>query len=153
MSDEETPQLIDPAPFRRLMAAREKHEDARKAAEKAANDLAEAEDYVYTLLAASPIKDEVKIDCGDPYGTVGFTAGGGIFGRVLDKDAAIRSLTASGHDDILVRNRSISQKRLNEFMRTVDETNGPVPDGLDYYTKRSVKVANKKAKAPSTDLT
>lgn len=142
--------LLDKAPFRRLMEARERNNLAAIEKKKAGEAKAEAELAVYELLVDSDVVGEFSLDLGPPWGVQGFTHDSTIYGRVLDKDLAVHSLRMTGHDDILVREQSVAEGRLNEHVRDLLETGQPIPDGIDFNDRKRVKVSAKKKKGDAS---
>jgi hypothetical protein len=129
------------AQLRRLMELREARDTAKvdlTAKEKAFRD-AEADAYE----SLSVLAGSLKINLGDPWGTVQFSPRETHFGRVYDKEAARRyfedqMMTAAIAEPTFVR------KRLNEIVRDCREQGIKPPPGVDWTTNRGVTITRQK---------
>lgn len=129
--------------FRRLMEAREERDITEKAAKNAEKFYREVEAELYDELEDSPIKGSIKIDLGEPYGTVTFQPKETYYGRVLDTDQALDYLDARALADEFTKPK-IVMARIHELVREKLEQRQPLPDGLDFYAKRYISISRPK---------
>ncbi len=131
------------ARFQRLLELREEQDiDAAKANKsKAAYDEYEAE--LWAAVKEAGIAGSQTFDFGSEVGKVRFTARKPtLYGRVIDKDAALASLQAEGLSEVIFE-QSIRKGRLNELVRDRLEARGELPDGVDFYDDKGITISRK----------
>lgn len=138
------------AKCRRLMEARQKRDEAKKAQEKAEADYRELEAEVYEDLEAlrdpndpNAKRSSIKIPLGPPWGTVTFVQRETYYGRIIDDEAALEYFEARAMADELTAPKFV-KARLNEIVRDAIEQGGDMPPGVDYYANRGVTITRPK---------
>ena len=128
--------------FRAFVLLREERDIKARAAEKAEADYREAEAELYQALTDAGIRGRQTFDFGGDIGTVSFQTRSTKFGRIIDKDLAIKSLREEGLDDA-VYETAIRKKRLNELVRDRLESHDDLPEGVDFYESKGITVSRK----------
>jgi hypothetical protein len=125
--------------LRRLLELREKSEQAKVAADAAKADYKAMERDVWEDIENSDLKGAIKIDLGEPYGTVTFQKRETFFARIIDAEAAEDYYRAQDSLET-VSEIKFSKARLNEVVREAIDTGTPLPPGLDWTPTRYVSV-------------
>lgn len=129
--------------LRRLMSARAAHESADTAAKAAKRRLTNLENEIHEALEGAGIKGEYKRDLGDPYGTVGFTAGETEYSKVYDDYAFEEWVKSHGYEETLLGERKPRKKALNQLLRRKKTAGESFPDGTELSRTTRVTVRNK----------
>lgn len=129
--------------LRRHMELREARDVAKKALEDAERDFRESESEVYLAIQESDMKGTIKVDLGPPWGVVSFRNRATPYARIIDEDAALKYFTDRAMKEELQAPKFV-KKRLNSIVRTVLETDGDMPPGIDYYTQYGVTITRQK---------
>lgn len=128
---------ISVAKGRRLMELKAEKERTAKAAEAAERTYRSAEsDFWMDLDEEGDLT--VKKDLGEPYGVVTFQKRQTITGRILNDEEAEAALAALGEEDAILGPRKPRGKVLNELVRSRLESGQPLPDGIDFNTRRFI---------------
>lgn len=135
--------LIDPIKLRRFVEAREKRDEAKVTLENAEKEYRELEAEVWEEFEESPLTGTLKIDLGDGLGEVGFLAQETHFGRIIDSDAALEYFENRALVEEYTEPK-ITMARVNELVRDRIEQGESMPPGIDFYTRRPVKISRKK---------
>jgi hypothetical protein len=129
--------------LRRLMELRQHRDEAKVAAETSEKAYREAEADVYEALEESGIKSTVKVDLGEPWGTVSFKTRETYYGKIYDADAALAYYDQRGLTPDMT-NPKFVMKRVNEEVRSRVEQGESMPPGVDYYANRGVTITRQK---------
>lgn len=149
--------VIDPAmqaKLRRLIDARVDRDEKKKAAEEAEREFREIEAEVYDAFTGededdldgdSGIKGTLKVDLGEPYGTVAFRTRRTPYGRVIPgkEEELLKYLEQRALVDEFTQPK-FSKKRLNEMARDADEQGIELPPGMDFYINRGMTITRQK---------
>jgi hypothetical protein len=133
---------VDAAKARRLVQLKDEKNRAEKVAEAAARAYRDAEADFWLDLEDGSDKTITK-DLGPPYGVVQFQRRETITGRVLNDEQAEKALEALGESEAILGPRSVRKKVLNEKVRRWIESGQPLPEGVDFNTRRYVTVTKK----------
>lgn len=129
--------------LRRLMEARQRRDELKKALEEAEADFRSMEADVYDALDESDIEGTVKVDLGNPWGTVSFRTRETLYGRIYDEDAALTYFNDRAMTDEVSAPKFV-KKRINEIVRDHHEQGLDMPPGVDYYPQRGVTITRQK---------
>lgn len=129
--------------LRRLMEVRQKRDEAKKALELAERDFRECESDVFESLEDSDVKGTLKVDLGEPWGTVSFRTRETHFGNIFDEEAAIEYFEQRAQIDEVSAPKFV-KRRINEIVRDAVEQGADLPPGVDYYTQRGVTITRQK---------
>lgn len=117
---------------REFVAARER-KDRAVAEEKAAKQAwRDAEEALFEALEDDGAKSWQNAETGER-----FTAQTRDYGMIIDEDAALESPDIAARLDQLTK-PAFAKARLNEYVNELLDNNQPMPDGIGYYTKRSI---------------
>lgn len=128
--------------FRRLAELRQERDIDKKSAENSERAYREYEAELFEQIEGSALRGTVEFDFGDELGVIRFQPRQTIYGRVIDKMAALDSL----QDEDLVEEMTapkIEARRLNEYVRERLENGQKLPDGIDYYTRQYFTISKK----------
>lgn len=128
--------------FRRLVELREKNDETKAAHDAAKEEYREYEAELYEQLEHGPFKGQRKIDLGPPYGTVAFTPRATPYGRVLDKEAALKYFEEREELESMV-DSDVVARRLNEIVKDKLEAGETMPPGVDFYYRRGITISRK----------
>lgn len=78
-------------------------------------------------------------DVGAPYGQIRITRRSTPRSRVLNKQALIKALRERGLAAAMLRPEP-NKKALNAYVKTLQETGEPLPEGLDFYDDKGLTV-------------
>jgi hypothetical protein len=131
------------AKLRRLMEARQRRDEDKKAAEASEAEYRDCEADVYEALQESDVQGTIKVDLGDPWGTVSFRTRETLYGRIIDEDKALEYFNQRAMTDE-VTTPKFAKKRINEIVRDMHEQGLDMPPGVDYYPNRGVTITRQK---------
>lgn len=129
------------AKFARLLELREQRDIDKQAAKKSEAVYRECEAELWQELADAGIRGTLKFDFGE-LGSASFVSRATTYGKVSDKQTAIESLKALGLFDT-INEESIREGRLNELVRTMEETHQEFPDGIGSYQRKGISISRK----------
>lgn len=129
------------AKLRRHMEAREARDEAKMALKNAEAHLRETEDDVYESL--EDLEGTLKVNLGEPWGTVSFRTRETFYGRIIDDEAALEYFERRQMMDELTAPKFV-KARVNEIVRDHIEQGIDMPPGIDYYPNRGVTVTRQK---------
>lgn len=129
--------------LRRLMEAREKRDTEKKAAEISEAEYREVEAEVYEAFEENPISGSLKVDLGEPWGTVSFSPQETYYGRIIDPDAALEYYEGRAMSDEVIQPK-FAKRRINEDVRERIDNQQSMPPGVDYYANRFVRITRQK---------
>jgi len=132
------------AQLRRLMEARDRRDRDEVAAKQSEKDYREIEAEVFETLEDSGVKGSIKVDLGEPWGTVSFGARETYFGRIIDEEAALAYYEQRAMLDEITTPK-FSKKRINEEVRDAREQGLDMPPGIDWYARRGVTITRQKS--------
>lgn len=128
--------------FRRLIELREKRDETKQAAEAANSNYREYEAELYEQIEQGPFKKSRKIDLGEPYGEVTFTPRATPYGRIIDREAAVKYFESRGEKATMMQEDVIA-RRLNEVVKNCLESGAALPPGTDFYYRRGISITRK----------
>lgn len=129
------------AKLRRLMELRTARDEAKKTLEAAEADFREIEADVYESLDG--IQGTLKVDLGDPWGTVSFRTRETYYGRIIDEEAALEHFESRAMVEEVSQPKFV-KARINEIVRDHIEQGIDMPPGIDYYPNRGVTITRQK---------
>lgn len=129
--------------LRRLIEVREKRDISKATAERDEKEYRAIEAEVIDALEESPLEPPYKVDFGEPYGVVRFSPRETIYGRVIDKEAALDYFEQRALMDELTEPK-IAMARLNEIVRELHEQGEAMPDGVDFVPRRYITITRQK---------
>src|SRR5687768_2099250 len=121
--------------FRRLAELREDRDIAKKTAETAEAEYREYEAELFVAIEDSSLRGTVEFDFGGDLGVIRFQPRSTIYGRVIDKNAALDAFENEALVDEMVAPK-FEARRLNEYVRDRLETGQELPDGVGYYERK-----------------
>lgn len=131
--------------LRRLIELREERDASKQAAEKAESEYRDYEAELWDDLSDSPIEGALKVNLGEPYGTVTFQPKETFYGRIIDEDAALERFEQRALVDELTEPK-IAKARLHEHVREwLEQGEGNIPEGVDWYAKRFISITRPKS--------
>ena len=130
------------AGFQRLLELRETRDIDAAQAKKSEEAYREAESQLYAELEEAGIRGRLTFDFGGDLGTAKFQRRATRYGRVVDKDAAVKALKELGLDDVIY-DTAVRTGRLNEKVREWLETNTELPEGVDWYDRKAISISRK----------
>jgi hypothetical protein len=128
--------------FRRLVELRDDRDEKKTAYDSAEEDYREYEAELYEWMKQSPIKGSRRIDLGEGMGVIVFTPRETYYGRILDKDKALKWFKERRMLPELTRSE-IAKRKLNEIVRDRLESGSPMPDGVDFTANRGITISRK----------
>ena len=128
--------------FRRLAELRDRRDYEKKAAENSERAYREYEQQLFESIEDSALRGTVEFDFGGDLGIIRFQPRRTIYGRVVDKNAAIEAFENEALIDEMTAPR-IEARRLNEYVRDRLENGQSLPEGVDYYERRYFTVSRK----------
>lgn len=129
--------------FRRLVELREKRDSDKAKAETSEKEYRTHEAELFDEMADGPIQGTIRLDLGEPYGTVAFTPKETPFGRILDNEAAVKYFEEQGMLEEVTR-QQFGKQKLNEIVRDFLDQGKPMPPGVDWYAKRGITISRSK---------
>lgn len=133
----------DKAMLRRLLEARQSHDEAKAAEVTAKKDLDEIEMDVWERFESSGQQGTLKVDLGEPWGVVSFRTRETYFARIIDQDEVQQWYEQRAMMDE-VSSPKFVMKRLNEDVREALDLGQSPPPGLDYYANRGMTITRQK---------
>lgn len=135
ISDEAKSQL------RRLMELRQKRDEDAVAAKQSEQEYRDAEADAYESLR--DLKGALKVDLGEPWGTVAFHTRETHFARIIDDSAVLEYFeNRAMMDDVTVP--KFRMRVLNEIVRDSREQGTELPPGIDSVARRGVTITRQK---------
>lgn len=128
--------------FRRLAELREQRDIDKKSSEQSEAEYREYEAELFETIEDSALRGTVEFDFGGDLGVVRFQPRRTIYGRVIDKNAALDALDVIGLSEEMTAPK-IEARRLNELVRDYVERGEELPDGVDYYERRYMTISRK----------
>lgn len=128
--------------FRRLAELREERDIAKQAEKAAEEAYREYEASLFEEIEDSSLRGTVEFDFGDDLGKIRFQRRSTIYGRIIDKNAAMDAF----ENEALVEEMTapkVEAKRLNEYVRERLENDGELPEGIGYYEKKFFTISRK----------
>jgi hypothetical protein len=129
------------AQLRRLMELRQVRDDRKTALKTAEEEYRDAE--ADTFEALEGIEGAIKIDLGDPWGTVAFHQRETFFARVIDEEAAASHYKSRGRSEEAFTPK-FRMAVLNEDVRDAREQGTDPPPGIDWVPRRGVTITRQK---------
>jgi len=126
---------------RELLAARERATQLARDADDAKAEKEVLEAQFWSLMKDMGLKS-TTIDLGGAYGTVRLERRRRTDSRVLDREALVAALRERGLDPELVKAEP-RKAQLNNYVRTILESGGELPEGLDFVSREYVSVTMK----------
>lgn len=128
--------------FRRLAELREQRDFDKQAAERSEAEYREYEAELLETIDESALRGSVEFDFGGELGTIRFQPRRTIYGRIVDKNAAMEAFENEAIIEEMTAPK-IEAKRLNEYVRDRLEHDGNLPPGVDYYERKYVTISRK----------
>lgn len=128
--------------FRRLAELRQARDEAKAAQTAAESAYREYEADLLEQVADSSLRGSVEFDFGEDLGVIRFQPRGTIYGKVVDKMAALDSLDAEMLREEMT-SEAIEARRLNEFVRDKLEAGEELPEGIGYYERKFFTISRK----------
>ena len=130
--------------LRGLLEARQQHDEAKAAEQAAKGEKERIEAEVYERFDDSGFTGTLKVDLGEPWGTVAFRQRETYYARIIDPDAAAEYYEQRAMMDEVSAPKFV-MARLNEEVReALESSEGKIPPGLDYYANRGMTVTRQK---------
>jgi len=128
--------------FQRLLELRDRRDKDKKTSAASERAYRECEAEVFEAVQDSGMKGRISFDFGGELGRASFQTRSTNYGRILDKDAAIRALKAEGLDE-MITSEAIVERRLNELVRDRLESTADLPDGVGWYPRNGISISRK----------
>lgn len=129
--------------FRRLAELRETRDIDKQASENSEAAYREYEAELLETIEESALRGTVEFDFGGDLGKIRFQPRQTIYGRIIDKQAALEALEAEELTDVMTAPK-IEARRLNELVRDRLENNQGLPEGIDFYARKYFTISRKK---------
>jgi hypothetical protein len=129
--------------LRRHLELRQQRDEAKKAADALDKEYRESEADLFEMIEESGLKGGLKVDLGEPHGTVTFSNRTTHYGRIIDEDSALEHFSQRAMTDELTKSKW-SMRRLHEIVREHIESGEDMPPGVDYRTDRGVSIRRQK---------
>jgi hypothetical protein len=130
------------AKFRRLAELREQRDTDKAALKNSENAYREYEAELLETVADSSLRGSVEFDFGGDLGVIRFQPRGTIYGKVIDKAAALDSLEAEMLKEEMT-SEAIEARRLNEYVRDLLERGEELPEGIGFYERKFFTITHK----------
>lgn len=127
---------------RRLVEKRTRRDETKRIAELADRAYRDEEQAFWDRMDDEELETQT-FDLGEPYGRVQFQKRATRRARVLDKARLVAALRELGRDAELVDDVALRGKPLNDFVRTLLDSEEEFPAGLDFNTTRSIHISHK----------
>lgn len=128
--------------FRRLAELRETRDIDKQTAESSEAAYREYEAELLEAIDESALRGTVEFDFGADLGIIRFQPRRTIYGKIIDKNAALDAFEEEAIVDEMTAPK-IEARRLNEYVRDRIESGQELPDGVGYYEKRYVTISRK----------
>lgn len=135
----------DKAMLRRLLEARQAYDEAKAAEKDAKQEKDEMEQEVFDRFEESGQEGTLKVNLGEPWGTVSFRTRETFYARIVDQDKLQEHYEQRAMIDEVSAPKFV-MARLNEEVREIMDSGGTMPmiPGLDYYANRGMTVTRQK---------
>lgn len=130
------------ASFRTLLELREQRDIDKAAAKRSEAEYREKEAELFAELQDAGIRGRFEFDFGGDLGVAKFQRRSTPYGKVIDKEMAIKALEAEGLSEIIYE-KSVREGRLNELVRGRLETSKDLPDGVGSYNRQGITISRK----------
>ena len=127
--------------FQRLLELRETRDIDKQKSKTSEKEYREYEAELFEELRELGVKGTIKFDFGD-LGTASFVSRSTMYGKLVDKDAAITALKAAGYGDVIFA-EAVREGRLNELVRDLMESKTELPEGVDFYERKGISISRK----------
>lgn len=128
--------------FRRLAELRQDRDQDAVTAKRSEEAYREYEAELLAILEDSGLKGSLGFDFGGDLGEISFQRRKTVYGRIIDKKAAMAALREEGLAEQMTGEK-IESRRLNELVRERQESGEDLPDGIDFYEKRFISISHK----------
>jgi len=128
--------------FRRLAELREERDLDKKTHEASEQAYREYEAELLETLDESALRGTVEFDFGGELGVIRFQPRKTIYGKVVDKNAALEAFENEAIVDEMTSPK-IEARRLNEYVRDRVESGIDLPDGVGYYERKYMTISRK----------
>jgi hypothetical protein len=128
--------------FRRLAELREERDIAKEAEKQTEAAYREYEAELLSEVEESALRGTVEFDFGGDLGKIRFQPRSTIYGRVIDKMAALEAFDAAALTEEMTAPK-IEARRLNELVRDYMESGRELPEGVDYYERKYFTISRK----------
>jgi hypothetical protein len=129
--------------LRRLMEAREKRDEDKKAAEASEKDYRAIEAEVFEEFEEAAVQGTVKVDLGEPFGVVSFRTRETYYGTIIDEEAAAEYYEQRAMMDEVSAPKFV-MRRINEEVRDRIEQGQSMPPGVSFRANRGVTITRSK---------
>jgi DNA-binding GntR family transcriptional regulator len=129
--------------LRKMLEARQAHEEAAAAEKAAKKEKDETELDVFERFEESGQMGTLTVDLGEPWGVVSFRSRETHYAQIIDADEVQEHYEQRAMLDEVSAPKFV-KKRLNEDVRQAIELGQSPPPGLSYYTDRGITVTRKK---------
>lgn len=128
--------------FRRLAELRETRDIDKHTADASEGAYREYEAELLETIDESALRGTVEFDFGGELGRIRFQPRRTVYGKIIDKNAALDAFEAEAIADEMTAPK-IEARRLNEYVRDRMEAGQDLPDGVGYYERRYVTISKK----------
>lgn len=128
--------------FRRLAEVRQQRDIDKATAERSERNYREYEANLFEQIEDSSLRGTVEFDFGGDLGIIRFQPRRTIYGRIVDKNAALDAFEQEALLDEM-SSPKVEARRLNEYVRDRLENGQSLPAGVDYYEKRFFTISKK----------
>lgn len=128
--------------FRRLAELRETRDIDKQTHETSERAYREYEAELFETIEESSLKGTVEFDFGSDLGVIRFQPRSTIYGRVVDKNAAMDAFEEEALSDEMT-SAKIEARRLNEYVRDKLEAGLELPEGVGYYERKYFTITRK----------
>lgn len=128
--------------FRRLAEVRQQRDIDKATAERSEREYREYEANLFEQIEDSSLRGTVEFDFGGDLGIIRFQPRRTIYGRIVDKNAALDAFEQEALLDEM-SSPKVEARRLNEYVRDRLENGQSLPAGVDYYEKRFFTISKK----------
>lgn len=130
------------AKFQRLVELREERDMTKTAAKNAEKAYREYEAELFAETEEAGMEGRFGWDFGSDLGTAKFNRRRTFYGRVLDKESALKALREAGILDTIIEDH-IREGRLNELVRDRLESGQDMPEGIDWYAREGITISRR----------
>lgn len=128
--------------FRRLAELREQRDIDKEALKASEAAYREYEAALLEEVKDSSLRGSVEFDFGEELGVIRFQPRKTIYGKVIDKQAALKAFEDLMLDDEMT-GTSFESRRLNEFVRDAVESGKELPEGVGSYERAFFTISRK----------
>ena len=130
--------------FRRLMELRHARDQAKAALETAEKEYREYEADINQMLSESSLQGTLKLDLGEPWGTVSFLPTETYYGKVVDKEKAIEYYERRVMVEEVSEPKFVMARINEEVRQRLEEGQTEMPPGITYVARRGVRITRQK---------